>query len=232
MNLILFTPEETARPLDRRDPRAEHLLRVLRRAPGDTFDAGLIDGPRGKGTLRAIASDTLEIDFAWGEEPPPLPSLALWIGLPRPQTARKILQEATSLGVGELRFFPAEKGEASYAQSTLWSDGEWRRLLIAGAEQAFCTRLPKVTWATPLAGLLAEKTAAKRYALDNYEATVDFAEADREGPLLLAFGSERGWSASERDLLRANGFTLAHLGTRVLRTETAIIASLGLCARR
>jgi RsmE family RNA methyltransferase len=47
-------------------------------------------------------------------------------------------------------------------------------------------------------------------------------------PLALAFGPERGWSAGERQLLRAQGFELAHLGTRVLRTETAVVAALAL----
>ncbi|HEY1848006.1 MAG TPA: RsmE family RNA methyltransferase, partial [Opitutaceae bacterium] len=46
--------------------------------------------------------------------------------------------------------------------------------------------------------------------------------------LALAFGPERGWSGAERDLLRARGFTLAHLGTRVLRTETAVVAALAI----
>ncbi|MBP7483295.1 MAG: RsmE family RNA methyltransferase, partial [Lacunisphaera sp.] len=45
---------------------------------------------------------------------------------------------------------------------------------------------------------------------------------------VLALGAERGWSAAERTLLRASGFTFTHLGERVLRTETACIAALTL----
>ncbi|HKB91619.1 MAG TPA: RsmE family RNA methyltransferase, partial [Opitutaceae bacterium] len=47
-----------------------------------------------------------------------------------------------------------------------------------------------------------------------------------------AFGPERGWSATERTLLRAHRFTLAHLGTRVLRTETACVVALSLAKTR
>jgi RsmE family RNA methyltransferase len=44
--------------------------------------------------------------------------------------------------------------------------------------------------------------------------------------VVLALGPERGWSASERDLLRAEGFQLVHLGERVLRVETACVAAI------
>ncbi len=54
MNLILFELPETQRPLPIDDPRARHVLEVLRRRVGESFDAGLIDGPRGKATVEAI----------------------------------------------------------------------------------------------------------------------------------------------------------------------------------
>ncbi|MBI5382185.1 MAG: 16S rRNA (uracil(1498)-N(3))-methyltransferase [Opitutae bacterium] len=232
MNLILFTPDEAARPLPVADPRAVHLLTVLRRREGDTFDAGLIDGPRGKGTLVARDHVALTLSFAWGEPPPPLDPITLLVGLPRPQTARKILQEATALGVAAIHFVATEKGEPSYAQSTLWSSGEWRRHALAGAEQAFCTRLPAVSWGRPLAELVAALPPAthQRIALDNYEASVALGQCPLrdDTAVALALGPERGWSAQELAVLRAGDFTLAHLGTRVLRSETAAVAAVAL----
>lgn len=227
MNLILFEPAELAAPLPRSDPRAAHLLNLLHRSVGETFDAGLINGPRGKGTLAAIGADSLTLTFAWGPAAPPPEPIALLIGLPRPQTARDILREATSLGTGALHFFRAGKGEASYAQSTLWSSGEWRRHLVTGAEQAFDTRLPAVTHGLTLAEAIATVTpSATCIALDNYESPQPLSAVSLASPVVLAFGPERGWSATERDLLRASGFAFAHLGTRVLRSETAVIAAL------
>jgi RsmE family RNA methyltransferase len=44
----------------------------------------------------------------------------------------------------------------------------------------------------------------------------------------LAFGPERGWSGAERAALRDAGFALVHLGPRVLRLETAVIAAMAL----
>jgi RsmE family RNA methyltransferase len=236
VNLILFEPAELAAPLPRGDRRARHLLEVLRRAPGDTFDCGLVNGPRGRGTLAAIGADALTLTFAWAAEPPPPPApLTLIVGLPRPQTARDILREAAALGVAALHFVTTEKGEPGYARSTLWSSGEWRRHLVAGAEQAFDTRLPALTHGRSLADALAALGEnSTRLALDNYEspAPLGACAVARDRPGALAFGPERGWSAGERGLLRAHGFAFAHLGPRVLRAETAVVAALAIVRSR
>lgn len=230
MNLILFTEEETKASLPLSDPRAIHLLQTLRRREGETFDAGIIDGDRIKGTIRKITAESLEMVFEPVASPPPLHPIVLLVGLPRPQTARKILQEATSLGVGEIHFAATEKGEPAYGESKLWSTGEYRRHLIAGAEQAFTTRIPRVKRHDTLAAALDEVLpGCEGIALDNYEATAPLRDHQPgKSRCLLAVGSERGWSASERDLFRARNVPLLHLGSNVLRTETACLCSLAI----
>ncbi len=238
MNLLLFEAGEVAaRPcrLPRADPRARHLLEVLRRSAGEPFDAGIVEGPRGRGRLVAIGADALTLEFDWAAPPPPLDSLRVLIGLPRPQTARKLLQDAAALGVAGVHFFHAEKGEPNYGQSPLWTGNEWRRHLLAGAAQAFDTRLPEVTHASSLAlALRAPPLAAarSRVALDLYEAHEPLARTALAAPAVLAFGAERGWSDRERKELRAGGFTLAHLGSRVLRVETAVVAAIAVAKAR
>lgn len=235
LNIILFYAPEVELPLPRRDFRAVHILDVLRRRPGDTFDAGLIDGPRGKGTLIAINRETLSLTFAWTGPPPPLSPITLLLGLPRPQTARAILRETTALGVAALHFFRTDKGEAGYARSTLWQSDEWKRHLIAGAAQACCTRLPEVTQENTLAACITRlPPTCARLALDNYESPAALSAFDPAGrkSAVLALGAERGWSAAERELLRQSGFALVHLGPRVLRMETACIAAVTLLKAR
>ena len=235
LNIILFSPAEVELPLPRRDPRAGHILEVLRRRAGGTFDAGLIDGPRGQGTLVEAGPTSLKLAFVWGAPPPPLSPLALLGGLPRPQTARDILREATALGVAAIHFVRTERGEAAYAASSLWRTGAWREQVVAGAAQAFCTRLPAVTHGLTLAEATAALPAqAARIALDNYESTVALGEAVATGSpaAALALGAERGWSEAERNWLRDHGYVLAHLGRRVLRTETACIAAITLLKAR
>lgn len=232
MNLVLFEPAELDQPLPRRDRRAGHLVEVLRRGVGDTFDAALVNGPRGKATIVALTADALTLTFAWGPPPAPRAALALIVGLPRPQTARDILRDATTLGATAIHFVRTEKSDPGYARSTLWTSGEWRRHVLAGAEQAFDPAIPEVTFTRTLAEILdtLASTAGTRLALDNYESATALGDFHviRENPAVLAIGAERGWSAAERDALRARGFALAHLGPRVLRTESAVTAALAI----
>ena len=226
----------------RRSARATHLLRVLRRREGDTFDAGLVNGPRGKGTLTAIGPDALTLSFAWDAAPPPLDPITLIIGLPRPQTARDILRDATSLGVAAMHFVTTDKSEPSYGRSTLWT---WRRMAppphhrrrtgvrhASARGHAWGVRCSRSSVVCP--------DQAIRVALDHYEARETLSKcrlsddtAETPPPeLALAFGPERGWSNAERAALRGAGFVLAHLGSRVLRTETAVVAAVALVKAR
>jgi RsmE family RNA methyltransferase len=231
LNIILFHPAEVEHPLSRRDVRASHILEVLRLRPGGKFDAGVINGAMGKGSLDAINDDALILSFSWEKTPPLLCPIHLLIGLPRPQTARDLLREATSIGVASLHFVRSERSEPSYANSSLWKSDEWKKCVINGASQAFCTRLPEITHGGSLPDTVAQLPAdATRVALDNYEAASSLSEFSliTSKPVALALGSERGWSPGERTFLREAGFGFAHLGMRVLRTETACIAALAI----
>lgn len=233
MNIVLFEAGETRVPLILSDERAQHILKVLRRGEGDSFDAGEIDGRRGKAIVRSIGEETLELDFDLSIEEPELHPVDLIVGLSRPQTNRKILQEATSLGVRSIRFVLTERGEPSYAESNLWTSGEWRRHIVAGAAQAFTTRIPRISFGLSLEEAVGDFAAgALKVALDNYEASIALGSMETVGKAVaLAIGSERGWTRGERALLKGGGYTLAHLGPRPLRTETAVVAGIALLIR-
>lgn len=227
MNRILFDTRAEDYRLAPGDPRLEHARGVLRVRPGDVLDIGVVNGPAGRGTVTRISVDGVDIAASWGSPPPKPPDIRLLVGMPRPQTARKILFEATTLGVRAIHFFASRKSDPAYARSTLWSSGEWRAHLVRGAEQAFDTRIPEVTHGRTLPEIVATLPAdAPRLALDVYEGTAPLRETRPAPPLVLAVGPERGWAADDRETLRAAGFRLVHLGPRVLRVETAVVAAL------
>lgn len=231
MNLILFEPDELQRTLPESDARVQHVLRVLRRAPGEPFDAGVTDGTPGRARLRYGTPGTVRVEFTALPPLPTRPVTRLLVGCPRPQTARDILRDATTLGATELHFVATGRSDPNYAASTLWSSGDWRRHVLAGAMQAFDPRLPAVSWREPLAGALATLPPGEPlYACDNYEASRPLARVAvaPDAAVTLALGPERGWSAEDRELLRRAGATLVELGPRVLRLETAVVAALTL----
>jgi RsmE family RNA methyltransferase len=237
LNLVLFESHEIGVPLPVSDRRAQHVLRVLKRHVGESFDAGVVNGPRGKGTVTAITAEALELSFAPRVAAMAPAPITMIVGLPRPQTARDILRDGSTLGLAALHFVRTDKAEPGYALSTLWSSGEWRRHVLAGAEQAFDTRIPEVTRGQTLRDVMiaalqpgGPAAPACRLVLDNYEAARSLSEVeiDRGSRVVVAIGSERGWSAAERELFRSERFQLVHLGDRVLRTETAFVAALTL----
>jgi len=178
MNLVLFEPGELDRPLRTDDPRAVHIVTVLRRGLGESFDIGVIGGPRGKGWIVGVDGGALTLGYRFEPGVPPgSPApVSLIVGLARPQTMRRILRDATTLGAGELLFAATERGEASYGASSLWSSGEYRRHLVDGAAQAFVTHLPAVRWFDSLGDCLAAiERGTIKLALDNYEAALPLA---------------------------------------------------------
>lgn len=213
------------------DPRTIHLKKVLQAKDGDRIDFGAMNGYRGKGVVHWGKSGSVKIVLEWKNPyPSDLLPITLLLGLSRPQTCRKIIEQAGALGVTELLFFHAQKSEPSYARSSLWDD-EWYRLLVKGAEQAFSCYLPDCARVGSLDEALkcAKIHSTIRIALDLYEAKGSLSETivPSNSPVLLAIGPERGWSDPERKTLRKYGFTLCHMGQRVLRVETAMVASVG-----
>ncbi|MFM8905452.1 MAG: RsmE family RNA methyltransferase [Verrucomicrobiota bacterium] len=224
MNLVLITEDEVATGIPAEDPRAAHLLMTVGLRPGGTFHVGVENGLRGIAQVKECGS-ALRFTVTWEKEPQRRLPLTALVGLPRPQTARKVLHDLASLGVGEIRFFTPDKGDPAYAASSLWRDGEWREHARKGAEQACSALVPAVGVHASLAEALSGvPEGGLRVALDPYEAEGPLTAETRDaGAAVLAVGPERGWSDGERRALRAAGFTLLHLGDRVLRVEAAAL---------
>lgn len=205
------------------------MLKVLKCKEGSHFQAGVINGPSGQGTVTSIQEKELTLTFAWNTPPETPPDIRVIIGLPRPQTARKILNTLATMGASELHFVLAEKSDHNYISSKLWSTNEWSRHLIEGAQQAFTTTIPKVYFHQTLYKTIkALPDALTKIAFDNYEGQEAFSKTSIQLPLALAIGPEQGWADRDRELLLRHGFQMAHLGQRILRVETACVSALAI----
>ncbi len=231
VNIVLFDPGEWTRPLDLDDPRAQHLLEILKLAPGDRFAAGEL-GAR-VGTLEFLAKDNGFLRLGnpeWDQVPPPLSRVCLIIGTPRPPTARRLLKDLTTLGARELHFAATALGDRSYLQSTLWK-GEFHKSLGEGAAQARTTLVPSVTRHHSLGLALAAAPGPGVWFDEGGAPWTEHPVHNSAGggnPLWLALGPERGWSDAERALFQRHGWQKAGLGPRVLRTETACSLAMGI----
>ena len=233
VNLILFEADELGKALPRRDERTVHLVKVLHKKAGDIFEAGILDGGQGTGKIEKIGIDgsiTFSLDVQ-GFPPSRLP-VRVGVGFPRPIQIRRLLRDLSTLGVEAIDLFGTELGEKSYRDTKLLDDGGARSALIEGAAQSRDTTIPEISvfaclddwlqkcpWELPraLPLLIAADNVRPEGALSRITPT--------KRPVVLAIGSERGWSDRERDLLEEAGFLRLSLGNRALRTETACVAA-------
>ncbi|GHT83405.1 ribosomal RNA small subunit methyltransferase E [Spirochaetia bacterium] len=245
MNIILFEPCELGRPLPKRDDRTIHLLKVLHKKPGDSFDAGVLGGGLGSGKIDSIQPDgSLAYVLDLPTEPPPRMPIRLAVGFPRPIQIRRLLRDLSNLGLAAVDLMGADLGEKSYRDTKLLSGGGARAALIEGAVQARDTGIPALSAYQSLDAWLEErpwKTAPGvcgpvgplLIAPDNVRPAGAMANLPPfRRPTVLAIGPERGWSDRERDLLEGAGFLRLSMGKRALRTETACVVAAALAMEK
>jgi RsmE family RNA methyltransferase len=229
VNLVLITETEPTTGFAPTDERYQHLCETVGVKVGATFYVGIPNGLRGLAKVTSL-EPRLTFTVTWEKNLQPRLPLHVVVGLPRPQTAKKVLHDLASLGVESINFFDSEKGDAGYATSSLWKDDQWLEPLRKGAEQACSSHLPQVhRHASLVLALAALPQTSNRLALDPYEASEALGSVPVTTPsAILALGPERGWSAKERNLLRENQFKFYHLGDRILRVEAAALVGSAL----
>jgi 16S rRNA (uracil1498-N3)-methyltransferase len=236
MNLLIINADE----LDDRGTvtlagrRARHVLEVLRGKRGQTVRVGVLNGPKGTGTIEEAGKTQVTIRCHFDLDAPPIPRIDVLLALPRPKVMKRLWAPLASMGISRLYLTNAEKVERNYFD-THWLEPAHREpLLIEGLEQAGDTRLPAVRVIRRLKPFLedeldSECAGSRRWIAHPGEETdwgrfrVEIAER-----VMLALGPEGGWTEFELKMFDRAGFSRISLGTRTLRTDTACIALLAI----
>ena len=240
MNLLLFestemTPDNTIVLNDR---RSEHIIRVLGCRVGDTVRAGMINGPVGTGEILSIGKgrENSEVILRFTAESvfPKQPPVDLIMGLVRPIMLKKILAQAASLGIGKIFLINANRVEKSFFGARLLKDENYRPYLLEGLEQAKDTFLPQLTihqrfrhfvedYIPTVAGTYTRMLVAHPGAAEGLEKAAGMGISGRT---LLAVGPEGGWVDFEIEKFIEQSFVPISLGSRILRTDTAVVSLL------
>ncbi|MBZ2187600.1 16S rRNA (uracil(1498)-N(3))-methyltransferase [Alcanivorax sp. JB21] len=230
MNLLLLTPDDHLHDDLWRisDRRAQHIRQIRVLQPGDSLMAGLLDGDTGPAALEHDDGIAITLRFTPRTPPPqPLP-LTLVLGLPRPKMLRRILIDATSLGVKRIVLLNSYKVDKSYWQTPELKQEQLRQKLILGLEQAGDTVLPELILARRfrpfLEDTLPSLSANSRCLIGHPGAPPLLSQAPGHEPVTLAIGPEGGWTPYESEMFLLAGFTGFSLGRRLLRVETAVPA--------
>lgn len=232
MNLLLLHPEDRLDG-DRwsiTDRRARHIRDVLGLTTGASLRAGLINDGIGEATLLGDDGQSMTLSFRPTLAPPPPLPLTLILALPRPKMLKRILIDASSLGIKRIILLNSWKVEKSYWHTPELHAGLLREKLILGLEQSGDTQMPELLLRDrfkpfvedELPALIAGSRALLAHPGDYPDMPVALSEA-----VTLAIGPEGGWTDYEAGLLRNNGFQCHRFGQRILRVETALPALIG-----
>jgi RsmE family RNA methyltransferase len=237
VNLILLEPEEVDSRGDvtLTGPRAQHIAKVLKAAPGQTLRVGMLNGSLGSAAVTASTDRSVSLLCAFTPDRPLRPRLDLLLALPRPKVMRRLWAQLAALGVGQIILTNAERVERNYFDTHVLTEACYRPLLIEGLQQARDTWLPRVSIHKQFRVLIEDDLGelfpnGHRLVAHPGGVTADMRLSDivSSERVLLAVGPEGGWNAFELKLLAAHGFHAFDMGGRTLRTDTACVALLAL----
>jgi 16S rRNA (uracil1498-N3)-methyltransferase len=227
MNLLLLEPGELHEGgqalLSGR--RARHIQEILRVEPSASLRAGVVGGAMGVAHLSALEPGAVRVRFeATGEPPAPLP-MRLILALPRPKVLRRVLVAATSLGIKEIVLLNAYRVEKPYWSSQQVTAEYIRKCCLLGLEQARDTILPNVQLERLFKPFVEDRfpefVRGTRAFVAHPGAGVE-APSGLTEPVTLVVGPEGGFIPYEVEMLERAGCSAIHLGSRILRFETAL----------
>ena len=211
-------------------PEAHHLLHVLRAKLGDVVT--LFDGSGQEFTARvaklARAEVQLEIQSrAEVDRERPIPVIVA-TALPKGDRQKFLIEKCVELGVARLIPMQTEHSVAVPKEKSL---DKLRRAVIEASKQCGRNRLMEISSGTHVRQLFAEDQpitppAATRIVVDP-RGKISFDQAlahhGAAESLVFAIGPEGGFAEEELNSARSSGWSIAQLGPRILRIETAAI---------
>jgi 16S rRNA (uracil1498-N3)-methyltransferase len=208
---------------------AHHLGRVLRAQPGQLYE--LSDGTAvWLGRIATVTRDRVE--FHLQEHLPgyvPQIKTALLLSVVKFDAFEWALEKATELGVTRIVPLAAARSEKALLSAAPKRAERWRKILLESSQQSRRVRLPLLDSLTTPETAFAAHQELLRVVLSESPAAKPLREVLRDvnaPTAALAIGPEGGWTDTEFGAARAAGFQEASLGQLILRTETAVIASL------
>jgi 16S rRNA (uracil1498-N3)-methyltransferase len=208
---------------------AHHLGRVLRAQPGQLYE--LSDGTKvWLGRIDTVTRDSVEFSLV-GEIAAHQPSLdtTLLLSVVKFDSFEWALEKATELGVSRIVPLAAARSEKALLAAAEKRAERWRKLLHEASQQSRRVQLPILdSLAKPETAFMESDQGVRIFLSEAADAKPlrEVLRGQSTKTAVLAIGPEGGWTAAEFAAARAAEFQDASLGKLILRTETAVVASL------
>lgn len=211
------------------EPAARHLRQVLRMRPDD--EVVLFNGRDGKdyqASLLSLNKQAVQVRIirAGRVEPPPMLTIHLAIGISKGTRMDFALQKAVELGVASISPLITERTVVRLSDERMAKRmHHWQGIVIHACEQSGRRWLPASNPVMQLDDWL-EQNSLPGLLLD-HKADKCLPDVHKpENGVCILVGPEGGLSDQEKQLASTKDMTGIRLGPRVMRTETAPLATI------
>jgi 16S rRNA (uracil1498-N3)-methyltransferase len=216
-------------------PLAHHLIESLRIQPGEELWLGQSGGSRFRARVLNADAGRLTAHILATSVPPPIssPHITLGLALIKNEHMDWAIQKATELGVARLTPLMTNRTVIRLRTERLpHRMTRWGAIAREAAQQSMRWEIPEITepesfeiWCER------EKSTCRLLLWENPQARL-LRESLRGRPspetIAVAIGPEGGFDDQEVTTAQQNGFETVSLGPRILRTETAVLATLAI----
>ncbi|HKU27139.1 MAG TPA: RsmE family RNA methyltransferase [Candidatus Sulfotelmatobacter sp.] len=209
---------------------ADHLIRVLRARVGQEFDIATGSTVR-RGRIVSIREQ--RVDFDLGEEISESSSsnVILLLAIFKFDRMEWAIEKSTELGVGKIFPLIARRTDAHLAAASQKRVERWRKIALQSAEQSRRAVAPELSAPIKLQDAV-RIPAAERILLNELEQQNMLPQVLTTHPIekdiAIAVGPEGGWTEHELEIFQTERWLSVSLGSTILRTETAAIASVAI----
>lgn len=217
-------------------PELDHMVKVMRLGPGDPVSLFDDQGWEHEGVLKSCDGRRAEVTILSSYRPERESALQITLAqaLGKGDKMDFIVEKAVELGVWSIVPFVSEHTVPRLSrEKAIQRQARWQKIALSAAKQCGRTRVPEIHKLMPFSDLVRDPaTTDLRLVFWEGESSCGIrqlkAERDQIASLILAIGPEGGFSDQEIALALERGFRTAHLGKRILRTETAALAALSI----
>lgn len=230
--LVIACSQRQNQQINLTEEQLHYLKRVLRLKQGDSFIA--LDG-KGQAWIAQLADDTAVIVQPLEQTDRELTvQVTLIAALPKGNSFDEIVRCCTQLGVTQI--IPAISDRTLLKPSTNKLQ-RWRRIATEAAEQSERQIVPAIAKPASFVSAITQHSPQKYicvargnaphllHCLRHKQAT-----SNNQQQIIIATGSEGGWTTTEIEQATLAGFQSVSLGKRILRAATAPIVALSLIA--
>ena len=231
MNIVLLDPRQTTHEIWTISSQRQvtHLKTHLDVQVGDTLKVGVAGGQRYLTEVIEVTENVIRVKPLYEESVPQKLPVTLIVALPRPKVLRRLIMDAVTLGVEKIILIHSYRVDKSYWQTPFLQQIE--HYVQLGLEQAGDTIAPQVEcykrFKPFVEDVLPSLITPEKPAFLAHPYVSEAMPFALNQPCSIVIGPEGGFIPYEVDLLIKNGCQAAHLGNRIIRTETVIPYLIG-----